>query len=351
VQGFVVTAVGICIVGFFYINSIAKKSWVIPAYVTVIGFSSVLGLLGILQKGPFVSLLYKPSVSFRGEYWNAGLNMGRENLLTGVGMDSYGTYYRAYRSPSALIAPGVNVTTDTAHNVFIDIFSGVGLIGLICYLILLLLVFAASYRLFRANKGYDPIFVGLFTAWFTYQLQSFISINQIGLAVWGWVLGGALVAYSQIENRSKQLEKYLNPTGTHNSKFTSKATAAPISAAKALSLFLGLVFGLVVALPPLLVDAKTRNAFGSQRADEIIGAATQWPQDPARMNRAVLAFANSGLGEQAQLVVEQTIVKFPNEYPAWYSLFKVSLEGSEQKAKYLKKLHELDPHNPEFSPK
>ena len=125
----------------------------------------------------------------------------------------------------------------------------------------------------------------------------------------------------------------------------------PISAAQALSLFVGLAIGLAVALPPFLVDAKTRNAFGGQKGEEIISAVTQWPQDSARMNRAVLAFANSGLGEQAQSIVSIATQKFPSEYSGWYSLFKVSVDGSEEKAKYLQKLHELDPYNPEFAPK
>jgi O-antigen ligase len=350
-QGFIVVATGISIVTFFYLRSIAKNMLIVYAYVSVVALGAILGLLGTLQKGPLASLLYKPSVSFRGEYWRAGLNMGNDNLLTGVGMDSYGTYYRAYRAPSAIIAPGVNVTTDAAHNVFIDIFSGIGIFGLICYLTLLLLVAKASIKLFKGHKTYDPIFVILFTSWFTYQLQSIISINQIGLAVWGWVLGGAIIAYSQIEDRSKQLEKYLTPRDIKNFKKSSKATPVPISAAQALSLFMGLALGLVVALPPFLVDAKTRNAFGGQKGEEIISAVTQWPQDSARMNRAVLAFANSGLGEQAQSIVSIATQKFPSEYSGWYSLFKVSVDGSDEKAKYLQKLHELDPYNPEFAPK
>jgi hypothetical protein len=51
-----------------------------------------------------------------------------------------------------------------------------------------------------------------FTAWTCYQVQSLISINQVGLALWGWILTGALIAYeeqpetSQVENL-KDFEK------------------------------------------------------------------------------------------------------------------------------------------------
>ena len=47
------------------------------------------------------------------------------------------------------------------------------------------------------KKEYDATFVALTVAWLGYQAQSVISINQIGLAIWGWVLSGALIAYER----------------------------------------------------------------------------------------------------------------------------------------------------------
>jgi O-antigen ligase len=53
----------------------------------VVGFSvagAILAILGMLQKGPLVSLLYKDSVSVRGYYWRAGIEMFKDSPLTGV---------------------------------------------------------------------------------------------------------------------------------------------------------------------------------------------------------------------------------------------------------------------------
>jgi hypothetical protein len=41
-------------------------------------FISVLAILGMLQKGPLASILYKESVSIRGYYWRAGIEMLQE---------------------------------------------------------------------------------------------------------------------------------------------------------------------------------------------------------------------------------------------------------------------------------
>lgn len=353
-QGFLVSIAGVSIVIFFYLRSATSNNLGILAYSGIIGLGGLLVLFGTLQKGPLSSLLYKPSVSYRGEYWQAGINMGANNPLTGVGMDSYGTFYRMFRASSAAISPGVNVQTDTAHNVFIDIFSGVGILGLICYLVLNGLILKASYKLAISRRAYDPVFVILFASWFTYQLQTFISINQIGLAVWGWVLGGALLAYSRFTDREERLEKSI-PTGkVENFKKPKKrATAAsvPISAAQALSLFAGCVLGFLVGLPPFLSDVKMRQAMLSKDPETVIAQSLAWPQDASRSNRAIVALANSGLTERAKELAVQAAQKFPEDYATFFTLHELSPDGSTEKEAYRSKLHALDPLNPEFAPK
>jgi tetratricopeptide (TPR) repeat protein len=40
------------------------------------------------------------------------------------------------------------------------------------------------------------LFAGLFSAWVAFHAQSLVSIDNIGISVWGWVLGGAIVGIS-----------------------------------------------------------------------------------------------------------------------------------------------------------
>ena len=353
-QGFMVAIAGVCIVVFFYLRSVTHSRWVILAYSGVIGVGGLFVLFGTLQKGPLSSLLYKPSVSYRGEYWQAGINMGIQNPFTGVGMDSYGTFYRMFRASSAAVSPGVNVQTDTAHNVFIDIFAGTGILGFISYLVLIGLILRASYKLATAQKAYDPFFVILFAAWFTYQLQSFISINQIGLAVWGWVLGGALLAYSSFTDRGEQLERFIpasNEEKYKKAKKGVKAASVPISAAQALSLFIGSILGFLIALPPFLADAKMRQALEGKDVDRIVAQVNAWPVDASRTNRIIIELANSDLISQAQGLAIKSVVDFPSDYASWITLYQLTPTDSNEREVQRAKLHELDPYNPEFAPK
>jgi len=49
----------------------------------------------------------------------------------------------------------------------------------------------------RRTQGPDQIaVVVIFAAWVSYQVQSLISIDNLGIAVWGYILGGALVGIS-----------------------------------------------------------------------------------------------------------------------------------------------------------
>ena len=52
----------------------------------------------------------------------------------------------------------------------------------------------------------------LFSAWIAYQAQSLISIEFIGVSIWGWTLGGALIGLSlkdenlQVRNSRRSIE-------------------------------------------------------------------------------------------------------------------------------------------------
>ena len=103
VQGVVVSGGGIALVFFYYLRS-RFKTWTVPLiYLGSVGIFGFIALMGALQKGPLASIVYKTSVSLRGEYWQAGINMANKHPLTGVGMDSYGDWYRRSRDAQAMI--------------------------------------------------------------------------------------------------------------------------------------------------------------------------------------------------------------------------------------------------------
>ena len=185
IQGIVVIALGLAYFGFLIVRSYFKSVAFQLVYLFGSATAAAFAVAGALQIGPLTSLIYKGSVSLRGEYWSAGLTAALDHPFTGVGFDTYGDWYRRARSESAMIVPGPDVVTNSAHNVNIDIFSYGGFPVFIPYLILLVCAAVAVVRFISRTKSYDPIFAALSVGWLCYQAQAIISINQIGLAVWG----------------------------------------------------------------------------------------------------------------------------------------------------------------------
>jgi O-antigen ligase len=345
IQGIVVTIGGLAIIGFFVIRSrIASPMATYGYLVSMISLGS-LALLGALQKGPF-DFVYKTSVSLRGAYWNAGINMGMEHPLTGIGMDSYGDWYRRARSENAAtVLPGPSTITNAAHNVVIDLFAFGGWPLLLSYLFLLVLSAIAIARVVRRRKTYEATFVAMTTAWICYQVQSLISINQIGLAIWGWLLTGALISY-EYATREPDLE---SADGKYKGKSIKRKSAPGVFSPQLLA-GLGVVVGLIVASPPMSADSNWRSALNSNNATQILAALEPSylnPSNSQRYAQAVQLFANSNLMDQARQVALDAIEFNPDYFDAWKIFHALPNTTPEEKAEALENMQRLDPRNPD----
>ena len=350
VQGVVVTAAGIATVGFFFIRSKTKGWFPVTLYSSaVLGFG-IVALAGALQKGPLADIIYKTSVSLRGAYWNAGLQTAFSHPLTGVGMDGYGDWYRRSRSVNAAtVLPGPSTVTNSAHNVVLDIFSYGGFPLLLSYLGLLLLGALAILRGLKRTRTYDPIFVGLSVAWIGYQLQSLISINQIGLAVWGWVLTGALIAYEASKRNAES-----NSTNSETSKESKRVPRVKKDSVISSPLIagLGLVVGLILACPPISADMAWFKATGSGNLVEVEKALTPSYLHPASSERLVNVVAileNSQLFDKAREYALKATEYNPENFDSWNALYSVKNSTPDEKALALKNMKRLDPNNPDVT--
>jgi O-antigen ligase len=161
----------------------------------------IFAVLGMLQIGPLEKFLYKPSVSVRGYYWRAGLEMLKHHPLFGVGMDRYGAYFKQYREVGYPLSYGFDITSSNAHNTFIQLFATGGFFLGVSYLLL------NAYILRRAIVGLKNLtgnnrllLAGVFSAWMAFHAQSLVSIDNIGISIWGWVLGGSIIGLSISSN-------------------------------------------------------------------------------------------------------------------------------------------------------
>jgi len=349
IQGRVVVAAGLGIVGFYLVRSKFEGVLAQIGYVIVVAIGGVFALLGALQIGPLTKYIYKTSVSLRGEYWQAGWNMGSDHPLTGVGFDTYGDWYRRVRDTQALVLPGPNITTNAAHNVPFDVFAFGGWPLFITYIAILSLTVIAIVKVTLRAKKYDAIFVTLTTAWACYQLQSIISINQIGLAVWGWLFGGALIAYEIATRSNSESENTETNKGKSIQGRSSKARQSERIFSSTLLAGIGAVVGLLLAAPPYSADAKWRSALASQDVQKVEAALVPGylnPQNSYKYTNAVQLFESSKLYDLAYKYALIGVDFNPNNFDSWKVLYLITNSTAEDKARAMENLKRLDPNNP-----
>ena len=198
-QGFLAAAVGFGVIAVVWVSQKNKiLGWVVFGLGILGGLAA---FAGIFQKGP-LTFLYKDSVAYRGDYWRAGFKMFKEHPWFGVGLDRYGAYFTEYRDVTQVLRRGPNVFSNAAHNVYIQLAATGGIFVLLTYLAVIGFILWRGFVGIKNTTGAKQIVVTtFFAAWLTYVAQSIISIDNIGIAIWGWTLGGIVVAFSIDQNK------------------------------------------------------------------------------------------------------------------------------------------------------
>lgn len=348
IQGRAVGVSGVAIIAFFFLRS-RFNSFVTGIYSGLVVIAGIFGVLGALQIGPLTSFIYKTSVSLRGQYWLAGWNTGEQNPISGVGMDAFGDWYRRSRDAHALELPGVNTVVNAAHNVPLDMFAFGGWPLFVTYLFIMGSGGFALVRVILRTRNYDPILTVLTTAWFGYQLQSIISINQIGLAIWGWVLTGAAVAYERVtRNVSAASSNIADKARTTNRK--KNAESEQMKALLFSSAF-GIV-GLLIALPPFTADSQWRNAQVARSVEaleESMKSGYFNPPNSMKYMTNIQTLEQSNLPDLAHKYALEAVKWNPEAFELWKVLYLVRNSTEAEKLLALENMKRLDPLNPDVT--
>ena len=325
-QGYLVFIAGVSVVIYLWLrtNPVLKKFKAL--YLFALGFGVIAVLLDIFQKSPWSSFLYKESVSYRGDFWQAGWNMTISNPVFGVGLDGYRDNFRFYRD-QASADRNPNSFVDSAHNVFLDISSGGGFPLLLIYITLPVMVLMSARKVIKRSTAFDYNFAALFAAWVGYTAQSVISIQQIGIAIWGWVLAGAIIGY-EINSGKDQPVKLANR-----------------DASEVLAVSAGLIIGLIISLPPFIADAQFRSTVLKGEITKIESALQRWPQNVSNMNFASDLFRKGGFPDQALNMARKAVAINPRNFEAWQQIFLSQNAPEAERKKALIKMREMDPFN------
>ena len=343
-QGILVLLGGITIISCMWIQKSKIKFLSIPTYAfSLIGATLV--ALGSLNKGPLASLLFQDSLTYRGDYWRAGWKMSIENPIFGVGLDSYGDWYRRARTVEATVRRGPDVTSNAAHNVLLDFSSNGGLPLLVIYLLITLLVITSIVKVLKRSVEFDPVFSGLVAVWVAYQAQSIISLNQLGLAVWGWIISGLIIGF-EINTRNKtgiSTEETL-----HRRKTTPKNSPKETSPRIVLGITSGILIGSLIGMPPLISSVQFKSALESGNPDAIEKSATYSPSSCQHVLLVASIFANNKLENRALDVLNGGKDKSPECFEIWKAIYQLSSPNSLEQEKAQANMKRLDPNNPDL---
>jgi O-antigen ligase len=304
-----------------------------------VGFITILGML---NQGPLGSLLYKASVRQRGFYWNAAKEMILSHPLFGVGLDSYGDWYFAKRSANAaFLTP--TTQSNSAHNIFLDIGATGGIPLFFINVALFVITFIAIFKLVKRHKTFEWQLAGLVGMWVAYQSQALISINQLGLGVWGWIFMGLIIGY-EYSTRPENAENIQQ--GKAKSNFAAKGRSTQKFNLSIAGGSLGLLVGLTVAIPIFQADANFRTASGGSDANAVIAASAKQPEDLTRTLQLAEALYGNELKTQGNDLLNHILTENPRSYNAWLLRLNTSDKESAAWNEAKKQLELLNPNIP-----
>lgn len=329
-QGVLVFGLTTSFILFFWFRQVFKKTIISNLYLTALSGVVVVVALGVFNYGPLSSLLHKDSITYRGQYWIAGINMANSSPFLGLGPDSYGTWYRAYRDPAALISPGAEVTTNAAHNVFIDFLVNGGYPLFIFYIVFVLFVLIKAIRKLLGSKEVDFLLLSFTSIWIGYLVQSAVSINQLGLAVWGWVAPACiLLSLKQDSSQAVPLKNKQKQQGIQ---------------AKSIGILgmLGLFAGGTLSSPMLIAEKNWRYSLEIGSLPKIERAINAFPRSTNRYILGVKVLTNNNLDNEALKYVKELNSFDSNNFVGWDYLLNVRLASEIDKKRALNELKRLD---------
>jgi len=227
-QGTLTALLGFGVIVLYQINIRYKGSRrVFYSSISLMSLGVFLLIAGMLQKGPLTTLIYKSSVSIRGDYWRAALRMIQDSPIVGFGPGSYGDYFAEYRDMIQVERSGINILADSAHNIFLDLSVSGGIPLALIYFVLILVI---AKKLIELSKTTDAsnrsAITGLSALWVVCAAQAMISVENLTFLIWNFIILGTLIG---LDKREEKIEK---------TRYKSPGMAASLVIAGILSILL-----------------------------------------------------------------------------------------------------------------
>ena len=336
-QGLLLISLLVPLIIFIKVIRLHKKSLRKWIFLVFYGFFLFTGLLAFFNRGILSPIIYQSSFQHRQDMWAAAIAMIKANPLHGVGLDSYGFFYREFRNESNVSRWGLGNISDSAHNVFLDFASNGGIPLLLGYLIVVLVVFWSGVKLIAIKNKISDFEVSIIFGALAYLVQSFFSINQLGIAIWGWAFGGYILGcYLKFnnsihlagENVEPRRENYAHPNKDLAPLFLS---------------WIGLCVGLLISLPLAVKDFQFRNALVRGDGIALEKVLSNFPRNTEYYVVAAKAYSLSDIDDYA-LKTALAAVRFnKRDFDSWLLILENPISANIQKNEAKFAISKIDP--------
>ena len=352
IQGLATLALGAYIFfGLKYLFGVHEFRLKLLLRYTYLLFPILIGF-GFAGKGPLGAWIEQDTFLNRLEYWRIAFHIIKDFPLLGVGPDGYSQFYQEYRSLEYTARYGTGLSSSAAHNVLLQWGTNYGVAGIAIYGSLMVLCLRRFLLINKQIQSTDKaLFQITFTLWITYQATALISIEQIGVAIWGWIFTGLILGWSN---------KFVEQGDFKIAYFSSRANSRVISSGldgfvflTALILFFpssihlrqDLALRKAVQLPG--ISAGVQGSDLESRGKRIYQAALPLNEDKDYFQFAVMSLYQEGPASVGQEFAKYSLNADPRNTQAIEALAiaESNLKNWTQVIEYRKMLQGLDPQN------
>jgi multisubunit Na+/H+ antiporter MnhF subunit len=208
---------------------------------------------------------------------------------------------------------------------------------LLAYLLVVGLTLLSLIRIIKQRRTQDLIAFPLFASWFAYLAQSFITPNQIGILLLGWILSGLIVGY---EIRSRDLsdapmsKKLIRNAILKNSMNAKVALIISIA---------GFILGATIGSPQYLVSANFLTALNSADARRIVSATTYKPIECERVFQVLRVLKSNNLNQNAIELAKFNSKQCVDSYEFWVETSTIEGLSTSDVTKMRAEMKRLDP--------
>jgi len=329
-QGFWSLAVGCMVILYSHIQVSLSVRLKIGVVVTSI-FGIFFLLSGMLSFGPLSKFGDLPAIKVRVYYWLSGICTGNESPLFGIGFDGYGDWYRRCR-PNQAFMWNPNITPEASHNIYIDYYVTGGLILLLSFSLMIIATIRKIVLIYKGSGDSTTNVSLLVSIFVAFLAQGLISINQIGLAIWGWIFMGLILGYpieGQVQEESR-IEKNRNQK-------PARQQANPFVKTLAICLAIG-----ITLVPPIKSAVKFKSAAEQTMLIKLESSLFDWPVDRSRVKLGIRIMIEFGQLDLAKRTIVEAVQVFPDDYSLWQT-YREIFRGTDRESLAITELIRLDP--------